>query len=415
MSRASTRTKLPLDRWAEILGISPIHFNQMFSDNFGPTSDCGDPFYQYAYQNPLFTSREDVARAIREAEDKIEDELGYYILPDWTEDERKVTTRPAKPELFSTGSVNIRGMHKSIETAHGYLVSGGIRAQSEIELAVTATESDADGDGYDETITASVVTTVTDTNEVRAYLPGRSGEDDYEIRPIEVSIAAGTATLTMKRWQLVDPDLQEHLSAEVPANRIDAEQAASYVTTIDVYRIFNDPQTQVNLLWERPPIGCNNCNGSGCVACGFDTQTGCLFVRDERLGFFAYRPATWDSDDEQFDTASPTVKRDPEQLRVWYYSGWQSTSSRVSRPLVDMDPRFEQAVAHLSVTLLDRDVCSCNNVEGFVDYWNEDLARLGSDVSHQITPKDLGNPFGTARGAIDAWKTINRNGRRIRR
>ena len=83
--------------------------------------------------------------------------------------------------------------------------------------------------------------------------------------------------------------------------------------------------------------------------------------------------------------------------------------------MVDMDPRFQQAVAHLSVTLLDRNVCSCNNVERFVDYWNEDLARNSREVSHQITFRDLGNPFGTARGAIDAWKTINMNGRRIRR
>ena len=83
--------------------------------------------------------------------------------------------------------------------------------------------------------------------------------------------------------------------------------------------------------------------------------------------------------------------------------------------MIDMDPRFEQAVAHLSVTLLDRPACSCNNVERFVDYWNEDLARNSRDVSHQITFRDLGNPFGTARGAIDAWKTINMNGRRIRR
>jgi hypothetical protein len=302
----------------------------MYSDNFGPTGDCGDPFYQYAWQNPLFTSREDVARAIREAEDKIEDVLGYFILPDWTVDERKQTPRPAKPELFAAASVNVRGMHKTIETSHGYLVSGGIRAQSEIELGVTATASDEDGDGYSETVTASTATTVTDANEIRAYLPGRSGADEYEIRPIEVSIAGGTATLTMKRWQLVDPDLQEHLSAEVPANRIDAEEAASYVTTIDVYRVYNDPQTQVNLLWERPPIGCNNCDGSGCVACAFDTQTGCLFVRDERLGFMGYRPATWNATDEAFDTASPTVRRDPEQLRLWYYSGWQSTSSRAA-------------------------------------------------------------------------------------
>jgi hypothetical protein len=80
-----------------------------------------------------------------------------------------------------------------------------------------------------------------------------------------------------------------------------------------------------------------------------------------------------------------------------------------------MDPQFEMAVVRLSITLLDRNVCSCNNVERFVEHWQEDLSRLGRDVSHQVSPKDLSNPFGPTRGAIAAWKAINLNGRRIRR
>ena len=414
MGRATTPTLLPLDRWAELLGISPLHWNQMFSDNFGPTGDCGDTFFQYTWQNTEFTSREDIARAINQAEGMIASALGYYPMPDWTFLERKQTTRPAKPELIAGSNTNVRGYHKTIELDHGYIISGGRRAQSEITLATAVTFSDEDGDGYEETATAAVTTAIVDC-EIRAYLPGRAGDFAYEIRPIVVTSTGGVATITFKRWQMVDPDLQENLSAGRPDNRINAETAANYLTTIDVYRIFNDPQSQVTLMWEQPPVGCNVCGGSGCVACAFGTQTGCLFVRDERLGFVGYRPATWDATDEEFDRADLAVCRDPEQLRLWYYSGWESTDPRVICPRTQMDPQFEMAVTHLSVTLLDRDVCSCNNVERFVEHYREDLSRLGREVSHQLTPRDLGNPFGPTRGGISAWKIINMDGRRIRR
>lgn len=414
MGRATTPTLLPLDRWAELLGISPLHWNQMFSDNFGPTGDCGDTFFQYTWQNTEFTSREDIARAINQAEGMIASALGYYPMPNWTFLERKQTTRPAKPELIARAIQNVRGYHKTVELDHGFIISGGRRAQSEITLATAVTFTDEDGDGYEETATAAVTTAVVDC-EIRAYLPSRAGDFAYEIRPIVVTSTGGVATITFKRWQMVDPDLQENLSAERPDNRINAETDGNYLTTIDVYRIFNDPQSQVTLMWEQPPIGCNNCGGSGCVACAFNTQTGCLFVRDERLGFVGYRPATWDPVDEEFDRADLAICRDPEQLRLWYYSGWESTDPRVICPRTQMDPQFEMAITHLSITLLDRDVCSCNNVERFVEHYREDLSRLGREVSHQLTPRDLGNPFGPTRGGISAWKIINMDGRRIRK
>ena len=414
MTRASTPTWLSLDRWAEILGVNPIHFSQMFTA-LGPQGNCGIPWYQHAWQNTDFTSREDVAVAIRDAEMKIASELGYFLLPDWVIDERKQTVRPARPELFSKSSVNVRGMAKSVETDWGYVVSGGQRASSLITAATAVTVSDVDGDGYTETATASVTTTVTDPNEIRAFLPGQAGDFDFEIRPIEVSISGGVATLTFKRWQLVDPDLVLRLNADDTDERLDADTATPYVTTIDVYRIFNDPQSQLNLLWERPPQGCNNCSGSGCVVCAFDTQTGCMFVRDERLGMVAYRPATWDSTDEEFDRAEFTIKRDPEQLRIWYYCGWQSTDPRVLRPRTQLDPYWEKAIVYMSVALLDRDLCSCNNVERFVEYWREDLSRVGAEVSYQVSPEDLSNPFGPTRGAIYAWRQVHRDGRAIRK
>jgi len=130
-------------------------------------------------------------------------------------------------------------------------------------------------------------------------------------------------------------------------------------------------------------------------------------VRDERRGIVAYRPATWDAANDEFDSAGYAVCRDPDQLRIWYYSGYESDSPKVEFPRTQLDPFWEKLIAYFAAALIDRDVCSCNNSERFIDYWREDLARTRRDVAHQISPSDLDNPFGTTRGALEAWRKIN--------
>jgi len=97
---------------------------------------------------------------------------------------------------------------------------------------------------------------VTDPDELKLYFPGRSGDDRYEIRPIEVDLDtdAASATITCKSWQIIDPDLQEYVDVGESANAIDAETAGNYETTLDVYRVYNDPQTQVSLIWEQDNV-----------------------------------------------------------------------------------------------------------------------------------------------------------------
>ncbi len=425
MARATTPTWLPLDRWREIMGISPFSFNQLtaVAPLIIPVGDCGEVWFQHMYQSPDQASREDVGDAIREAEGKIASEIGYYLLPDWIVDERIQTIRPARPEVFAGTVGNLRGMPKSVQPKWNYIISGGRKAKDAIEEDVDifggGVLSDQDGDGFLETITFTVNVAAhpgITACEVRVYYPDTEAVvlspalDEWEIRPINVSLVGNTATIVMKRWQVVVADIQERLdAASIAAN------AAAFMDTVDVYRVFNDPQSMANLLWERagPNNSCRNCNGSGCTACAFDAQTGCFLVRDERLGIVAYQPATWDSDEEQFTVANFLNCRDPDQLRIWYYAGWQSDHPATECPRVQMDPYFEKIVAYYAAAILDRDVCSCNNSERFIDHWREDLARVGSEVSFQISPEDLDNPLGTQRGAIYAWKQLKRREWRV--
>lgn len=402
MARASIRTKLPLDRFAEILGINPLHFNQLYSEL--TRQDCGEVYFQYAHQDLHKISREDIARAIRRAEDKIENYIGYNLLPDWT-NEYVRTTRPARPELYGMGYAP-RWDRKSVSANKGYVITGGQKAQTLIEAGVAVVRSDVDGDGYDETMTATATTTATVEEEIRAYFPGESGAEAWEIRPISVSIAAGVATITFKSWQLVDPDLQQGFNAA----SIDGDAAASYLDTIDVYRVYTDISEQVLFMWEALPDTCD-CGSTTCLTCSWSTQNGCLQVRDSRLGIVTFTPGTWSASDEGFLTAEWSVSREPEKMRLWYYSGWRDLT--LDGPSVEMDRFWADAVAIYSVALLDRRVCECTNVSNFFDHYREDLARQGSQVAFQISPSIADNAFGSTRGAIYARGCCAQEGRRV--
>lgn len=402
MARSPIRTWLPLDRWAELLGVNPLSFNQL-SSTLLQNNECGDPWFQYSWQHSDRIGREDVAMAIQQAEREIAAEVGYNLLPDWTTEERLAYPQPFQPGVYSGYGLNPKNQFNSVELRRGWIISGGVIARSLIQAGAAIVRSDSDGDGFSETCTVTAATSVTDANEIRAYLPGYSGADAYEIRPITAVISGGNVTLTFKIWQVVDPTLAERINPTA----ISADNAASFVTTVDIYRVYNDPATQVQFMWENVDA---NCCGT-CTACQFSTQAGCFHLRDQRLGLAVPSPATWDSTAQAFTEYEWSACRAPDQVRFWYYSGWQDLSK--ARPKVEMDPYWEYAVAFFAASKLDRSACGCSNVEQFIDKWRRDAALNSKDESINVTAELLSNKLGTSMGAIYAYKAIHRNGTRI--
>lgn len=405
MARANVRTWLPLDRFAEIIGIHPLHFNQLSSNNLVPNNVCGEVWFQHAWQHSDRVGREDVAMAIQAAEQEIALEAGFNLLPDWTVEERISYPEPAIPGVYNMYGTNPRGMLNSMELKRGHVISGGVRTKTLIQAGAAIVRSDADVDGYQETATVTVATSVTDINEIHLYFSGKAGNDFWEIRPITVAISGGNATITFKIWQVSAANQQDAFDPSV----LDAEQAASYETTADVYRVYNDPSTQVQFMWENnTPY---DCCGS-CAACQFSTQAGCFHLRDPRLGLVVPAPATWVAADNAFTGQEWTACRAPDQVRYWYYSGWQNLS--LDRPKVQMDPYFEYAVAFFAASKLDRPVCGCSNVSEFIAKWRRDAAYSSQEEGgFTTTPEIMANKLGTTAGALYAYKQIHRNGVRI--
>jgi len=404
MARANIKTWLGLDEWAQIIGIDPLAFNQLSSATLRRNNTCGDIFFQYDWGHSDRIGRETIAMAIQAAEQEISREVGFNLLPDWTVDERLMYPRPALPELYNAYGVNPRWQLKSVEALRGYLISGGLKSKALLQAGVAVVRTDLDVDGYTETCTVTIPITTTDTNEVRAYYPSQNGDDGWEIKPIKVAISGGFATITFKAWQIVKGNEFESLNPEP----LDADDAASYETTIDIYRVYNDPSTQVQFLWEN---GAPNCCGT-CAACQLGTQWGCFHLRDARMGFMVPAPATWDADTSEFVSAEWSACREPDQARFWYLSGYRDYT--LPRPYAELSNYWKYAVAYFAASKFDRPVCGCSNVNQFIDKWRRDAAYSSQqEGGFTVTSEQASNRLGTSAGALYAWRRIQANGVRI--
>lgn len=390
MATASVRTLLPLDRFFQIVGVHPLHVNQVEVD--GSTSrTCGGIVFQYSYQNADAMSREEIAHAIAQAEGIIAEQLGYKLLPTWEVAENIRLNNTKGWYTWPWGHA------PAYETYWKHVISGGIEAKSLILAGRPVVYSDPDGDGYNELATITCATTVTEPEEIAIYYPGESGSDDWEIRPINVAISGGTATITCRREQLVAKNLLIVLGPEA----VDGAIAGNFLTNVDVYRHYNDPQTQIQFMWEG---GCS-CGLSTCNACTYTVQSGCLFVRDYRLGFVAGHPADWSVEDNVFNSAAFTACRTPDKARIWYRAGLQYRGS-----VLVMHPQWERVVSNLALTLMDRPFCGCTSLEHVTRLAKEDFALQKVDGdSYRVSRFLLDNPIGTTRGAIEAWRMIQTN------
>lgn len=412
MARASIITKLPLDRWFRILGIHPLHANQVYT---APITLCGSPWFQHGWQDADRIGREEVAQAIAQAEAEIETYLKYRLMPSWEVDEWQPTVRPIVPELLNESSADIRGFGQVARVNWGEFITGGIRSKEVVEAGVAVAYTDEDGDGYDETATITAAVTFSNECEIRIYFPTDSGgvvdnagDDRWEIRPIEVLIAGGTATIKVRRELLVSPDEWEKVSypdADPVARALDGSDNGNFIATVDVYRVYNDPQQQVTLLWEPFASNCASCTDGSCPACAYNAQTGCLLIRgNPRNSMIVYHPADWDSDNLQFTSQGLSMNRQPDLVRVWYYAGLRDKG--LDCPTREMSQDWAFTVAVYAASLLERSICNCENAKAFIERWQMDLAKETPEFRQKMSRRDLDNPFGTRAGAVYAWNRV---------
>lgn len=398
MARANVKTLLPLDRFAQIVGIHPLHFNQVEVAWVAEAKVCESPLVQHAWQDADRIGREELAQAIADAEEMIAKQTRFKVLPTWEIYEEQVYPRPAIPEVFNAYNSDLRGFPLSIKTNWRYVITGGRKGLTLIRDEADVNFGDADGDGYSEIASIVVATTVTDPEEIVIFYPHKDGDDLYEIRPITVVINGGVATITCRREQLVRLELMEALEV----NAVDGLDNTKFLDTVDVYRRYNDTSVQAILLWHNFNNPCG-CGLSSCTVCQLSSQDGCITVQSTEIGRVFVYPWTYG----QAGQETLALSRQPDKARLYYRAGWTKDAF-----LTKMDPIWERVVAYLASSLLDRPLCACSSSVAFNEYWRADLSLAHSNstgsFSHRLSSRLLDNPFGTTRGAIFAWNYVKR-------
>src|SRR3990172_5300270 len=392
MSRATIDTLLSLDRWAAVLGLNPWHFAQSTTATW-PAGTCDDVTYQYAWHASDKVAREDIARAVQQAEYDIAQGLGYWPAPAYQEAEEHPYPRYHARELVTTAMRQARGDRKSVQATWAKLQALGLKATALLSAGVAVTLPLT---GH--TVTLSVATSVTDPSEIAVYFRTTDGADaaaseQYRVRPIKVTISGGGATIKIDQWLLLLPTLWEE------ADAIDGDAAASYVTAVDVYRRYCDPSYQ-GLLVSPPSTTCTD----DAAACAETTQAICVHSPHWDLGLLVPRAASWNTNTMQYDIEDMTENYDPDKVRFNYLAGDALGADG------EMQDYWARAVAYYSLALLDQPLCSCDNVKARVGRWQEDLAlnlsTQASNRSFQLDDIAKSCPWGTRRGAVFAWQRV---------
>lgn len=411
-------TLLPLFHYARLMGINPAHFAGGYGTTYYPiTNACKDVWPRYAWQQVDRVSHEDIAYAIYNAEQEIANLVGYWPAPMWMAQEVHRWPRHHRRDMWRQGATNVRGARNSIKCNYGKFIQGGRRAVSLVCAATCAGGSlayqDLDGDGFTETARVQCATTVTDECELKIYHTGQGGAREWEIRPARSkSISGGTFTGYYDAWMFIDPELLAAPADRDGFNGFNLNTTANYVTTVDVYREYNDwTQAAAVFYWEPRPQTLTTsfctCGGAGCTACTLTTQDGCLHVRDQDAGLVVPSPGSYDADDGEWDQSAFTECRDPDTVKLYYYAGEIDNENLGGETCRTMSDYWGRIIAYLATARLERPFCSCGNVTALSRYLREDLALVGTAGSFQVDPNILRNPLGTRRGEVFAWNQIN--------
>jgi hypothetical protein len=363
-----TVTALTLDRFFELIGLHPLHGNQVTVHEIANLNTCGLPILQYSWQDADRVGREELAQAIYDAEQQISMWAGFDVGVRWVEDE-----------------VGYVGYNGRVTLEKKYLIEAGRRINALVEAGAAVSYSDEDGDGYFETALVTV-SAVAGSNESEywMYYPDHNGDDRWRIPVSSVSIAAGTATIKLRRERLVIEPRLEALAVE-EVNGLDDDQ---FLEEVDVYRVYNDPDQAV--------VYVNRC----CCTCGCeDTYTyGCLNVVDRRLSIA--RLGALACTTPLVSGPLCTAGGVPGPVKISYRAGITGQE-------------WERAVAYLALAQLDRRLCGCAKIEHVAQYWQTDMAvsisGRGRAERSQLTNRKLDNPLGTTRAGLYAWELVLKN------
>jgi len=405
---------LPLDLWRQEIGYEPWHFWGLADATIVPvTSKCNTLVREYGWQEADQAGRADIRSALMVAEQILFDNMAFWPAPVYTE-----ATHPwpryQDMRLERMGRTDARGRWVPVQLDEGKIRAVGIEAHILITAASGVTYTDNDGDGLAEDFTVTVLTAITDPDEIAVYFvtTDRPPEDNalsarWRIQPLVITFAAGTCTIKGKRWLMVKPLLYEDKN-HYP---IDPTVNANFAITVDVYRRYTymDGQTSTSnsqsaLIWESKP-----CTWCGCTTVANSTDpasegwvAGRAGIRNAEAGIVTPAEAVYDAALGTWSHPCECLNccGEPDKVLVRYLAGMELDTHGW------MQKSMRTLVSRLACAEMNRRICACDSANREWSNWQLDLARTNSVETYQIGLDLLSNPLGTRRGHVYAWQQI---------
>lgn len=414
---------LPIDEWRSRLltGYNPWHFWQLADNTIVPvTSACNTIVNKYAWQSEDAAGRDDIQTAIIAAERRLISYMGYSPGAHFVTEIHAFPRYPDE-QVTRLGYTGADARWMSINLNEGKIQTVGVAARTLIG-ALNVVYTDADGDGLAETFTVSTPVSFTNPDQFALYFQATDRLDadpvseDYRILPVKVTITGGVATAKGKRWLLVKPLLYEGAKSDV----IDPTVNTNFVTALDAYRYYADPTgttnetAQAKLIWETLPhpffCSCPSClggsNSTDPAAEGYAIAR--CGIRNAEMGIVTVAQAVYNVTAGTWGSVDWGICRPPDRVEIRYYAGVALEDGL-------MNKRMQTIVSRLAAAELQNKISACDIALRQLYHWQFDLSRSAGSADESyglIAADDLANPFGTARGAVYAWKEV-RDARRI--
>lgn len=383
-------THLSLPRYADNMGINPIHFQgAAVSGLFQHMSDCNQTWTRHTWQSPNQVSHEDLAKQIVDAERTIGDVVGFPVAPEWL-----VLERPYPKSRPSTGMRDRWGEYKSIALNVGEIIAPGVRGTQKIDT-FNVVYTDDDGDGFKETATVTLADEP-DWENLRFYYKDTDADQRWEIRPVR-SIDTALLEIRFDSWLLIKPELRSAFPTDQQI-KVDISTTDNLVTEIDAYIEYNNTDAvTAEFIWS---------DGS--------SQNGFVQIVDHEAGIVRPSPANFEESLDCF-LVTPTSPLyggyEPEKVRLKIYAGKRDQdhlsmyAGYVYEPLSDF---FAEAILMLATARLRRDMCGCLNVTKAAKELQEDMSLVSPQGNFLAVSDAIQNcKWGTRRGEWLAWNRVN--------
>jgi hypothetical protein len=291
--------------------------------------------------------RDILQRALLEAQDELEAVIHYPLSARWFANERHSWGNP-------------------IAVKWGHIIEAGVMVDTMIQASVTV-------DYANDPAIVTVDLGACDPDNVHVFLPGTDIE--IEIGSIGLtpgSVWPGTYDIAIPWCRLVAEDHLDNPDVGWVYRQVDNKEHWG-TDTVDVRCIANDPSIQAITISR---CGCDD------PPCSDERGTGCIYIRDEILGFVEVTPATY------ANGVWTKVCLDccyPNWVMLNYYAGQ-----------VELTRQEADTLIRLAHSKMASEPCGCDVTQRL---WKRDR-----NIPAIMTPEQVMCPFGQSDGAWTAWK-----------